>query len=99
MRYITVGLIPNFKTVDLKTEDLEQYLGEYSSPTFPLKITITNDTSKLFAQATGQSAFPLEATEKDCFEFSTAGIKLKFEPAKKEMELNQAGRKFILTKK
>jgi D-alanyl-D-alanine carboxypeptidase len=91
--------IPNFKTIEVKTEDLDQYLGEYSSPTFPLKITLTKDGSKLFAQATGQSAFPLDATEKDCFEFSTAGIKLKFQPAKKEMELNQAGRKFILTKK
>ena len=91
--------IPTFNTIELKAEDLEQYLGEYSSPTFPLKITITKENSKLFAQATGQSAFPLDATEKDCFEFIAAGIKLKFEPTKKEMELNQAGRKFTLTKK
>ncbi len=91
--------IPSFKTIELKTEDLDQYLGEYSSPTFPLKITIVKDGSKLFAEATGQPTFPFDATEKDCFEYVTAGIKLKFTPKNKEMEINQSGKKFILTKK
>ncbi|MBP4143227.1 beta-lactamase family protein [Flavobacterium sp. P4023] len=91
--------IPNFKTIELKTEDLDQYLGEYSSPTFPLKITIVKDKTKLFAEAPGQPTFPFDATEKDCFEFVSAGIKLKFTPENKEMEINQSGKKFILTKK
>ena len=91
--------IPNFNTIELTTEDLEQYLGEYSSPTFPLKITITKENSKLIAQATGQSEFQLEPTQKHTFEFTNAGIKLIFNPDSKQMELNQAGRKFILTKK
>ena len=91
--------IPNFKTIELKTEDLDKYLGEYSSPTFPIKITIIKEKSKLFAQATGQPTFPFEATDKDCFEFVSAGIKLKFIPENKEMEINQSGKKFMLTKK
>jgi D-alanyl-D-alanine carboxypeptidase len=93
--------IPSFKTIELKTEDLDQYLGEYSSPTFPLKISITKENSQLFAQATtGQeSPWQFDATEKDCFEYITAGIKLKFIPKNKEMEINQSGKKFVLTKK
>jgi D-alanyl-D-alanine carboxypeptidase len=91
--------IPNFKAIELKTEDLDQYLGEYSSPTFPLKISIIKENSKLFAEATGQPTFQFDATEKDCFEYVPAGIKLKFTPKNKEMEINQSGKKFILTKK
>ena len=91
--------IPNYKTIELKTEDLDQYLGEYSSLTFPLKISIIKENSKLFALATGQPTFSLDATEKDCFEIISAGIKLKFTPKNKEMEINQSGKKFTLTKK
>ncbi|TDE04814.1 serine hydrolase domain-containing protein [Flavobacterium sandaracinum] len=91
--------IPNFKTVTIKTEDLDPYLGEYSDVGFPMKITITKQDTKLFAQATGQSAFPLEATEKDTFEFKMAGIQLEFKPNEKQMILKQGGGKFTLTKK
>lgn len=91
--------IPTFNIIELKTEDLEQYLGEYSSFDFPLKISITKENQKIFAQATGQNAFPLEATEKDKFEFKTAGIKIEFNPIRNQMILIQAGKKFTLTKK
>ena len=90
--------IPKFKTIEVKTEDLDQYLGEYSSPTFPLKISIKKENTKLFAEATGQPTFVFDATEKDCFEYVPAGIKVKFIPKNKEMEINQSGKKFILTK-
>jgi hypothetical protein len=92
-------VIPTFKNFELKTEDLDPYLGEYSDAGFPMKITITKDNLKLFAQATGQSAFPLEATEKDKFEFLAAGIKLEFNPNEKQMILKQGGGSFKLTKK
>ena len=78
---------------------MDKYLGEYSSTDFPLKITITKENLKLFAQATGQSSFPLDATEKDKFEFLAAGIKLEFNPTENQMILNQGGRKFTLAKK
>lgn len=92
-------VIPTFKNIELKTEDLDPYLGEYSDAGFPMKIKITKDNLKLFAQATGQSAFPLEATEKDKFEFLAAGIKLEFKPNEKQMILKQGGGAFKLTKK
>ena len=88
--------IPTFKIIALKTEELDQYLGEYSSPDFPLKITVTKDNLKLIAQATGQSAFPLDAIEKDKFEFLAAGLKLEFKPTENQMTLIQGGRKFVL---
>lgn len=91
--------IPTFDVIDLNTEDLDIYLGEYSSVEIPLKITITKDNKKLFAQATGQAAFPLNATEKDNFEFLPAGIKLEFKSTENQMILSQGGRKLTFTKK
>lgn len=90
--------IPTFETLALQSGDLDVYLGVYSSPTFPLKITVSKDKDVLMAQATGQSAFRLTAVAKDKFEFVPAGIVLDFNPSISEMTLNQAGRKFVLKK-
>lgn len=90
--------IPSFKSLNLTSEDLDQYLGEYSSPTFPLKITVYKKENVLFTQATGQSAFAVESIGKDIFEFKAAGIVLEFNPASKQMTIKQGGGKYILKK-
>lgn len=90
--------IPEFKTYDVSSEDLDKYLGIYASAQIPLKITITKENNTLIAQATGQSAFPLEATEKDKFKFDQASVLLEFNPAEKSMILKQGGGQFIFTK-
>ena len=89
---------PSATALSLKTEELDQYLGTYSSTQIPLKMTLTKDKTTLFAQATGQSAFPLEATEKDKFKFEAAGIKMEFNPEKNEMTLKQGGVSYLFTK-
>ena len=91
-------IIPSFKTITLKTEELDSFLGEYSSKDIPLKITITKDVATLIAQATGQSAFRLDALSENRFEFQAAGIILEFNVAKKEMTLKQGGREFLFTR-
>ncbi len=90
--------LPVFKNWVLKTEELDIYLGEYSSKDIPLKIRVTKKEKVLFAQATGQSAFPLQATEKDKFEFTTAGIVLEFDTEKKQMILKQGGGTYLFIK-
>jgi CubicO group peptidase (beta-lactamase class C family) len=90
--------VPQFKAYEVTAEDLDQYLGVYSSPQFPLKITITKDNNTLIAQATGQPSFPLEASGKDKFEFIPAGLVLEFNPAESSMILKQRGAQFTLTK-
>jgi hypothetical protein len=52
----------------------------------------------LISQATEQSPFPLEATEKDKFTFDPAGIKMEFNPDKNEMTLKQGGETVLFTK-
>jgi len=90
--------IPTFTTVSVKTEELDKYLGVYSSTQLPLKITITKDNTSLIAQATGQSSFPLEATGKDKFKFDQAGVVMEFNTDKNEMTLKQNGGVFLFTK-
>jgi len=90
--------IPTFKTIALKTEDLDQYLGVYASTQLPLKITVTKNGTVLTAQATGQSAFPLEASAKDMFKFDQAGVKMEFRPEKNEMILKQNGGEYLFSK-
>lgn len=90
--------IPDFKTYAVSAADLEAYLGVYSSKEIPLKITITKNENVLMAQATGQSAFALEATAKDKFKFDMAGVVLEFNPSENKMMLKQGGGAFTFTK-
>ncbi len=87
--------IPVFTTYQTTTEELDQYLGTYSSAQLPLKITVTKDKNNLVAQATGQSAFALEATARGKFRYIQAGIIMEFDPANKTMILKQGGGQFL----
>ena len=89
---------PTFNTYDVAADVLMQYAGEYASKEMPLKITITPKEKKMFAQATGQSSFELEAMEKDKFRFLPAGIIMEFNPAKHELILKQGGGSYLFTK-
>jgi len=83
--------IPEFTTYELTDEDLDRYLGVYSSKQLPLKMTITKEHNQLFGQGTGQPSFPLEAVGKDKFEFKQAGVVLEFNPTDNTMILRQGG--------
>jgi pimeloyl-ACP methyl ester carboxylesterase len=58
--------------------ELERFVGEYVlAPTF--SITITRDGDKLFAQATGQPAFHLQAESATRFSLKVVDAQLEFE--------------------
>ena len=86
--------IPDFKTFEVTLEDLDKYTGVYASAQIPIKITVTRENKTLVAQGTGQSSFPLEATEKDKFKFEQAGIIMEFIPGTNTMILRQGGGQF-----
>jgi len=83
--------IPIFKTYSVTDSELNKYVGVYSSKQIPIKITITKANGILMGQGTGQPSFPLEATEKDKFEFEPASIIMEFNPNRKTMILKQSG--------
>lgn len=84
-------------SVKVDVEDLDIYLGVYAAPDFPLKVSISKNESGLIGQATGQSAFPLEAYEKDKFRFEQAALTMQFLPGESKMILRQGGQEFELT--
>ncbi len=90
--------IPEFSGFEASEDDLESYEGIYSSPMIPLKITITTEKGKLMAQATGQPAFPLEATARHEFSFPAASVVIEFNPSEKSLILKQGGGQFKFTR-
>lgn len=88
--------IPQF--IVLTPDQLDKYVGVYSSSEFPLKITISRKGSSLKAQATGQSEIPLEPTAQDEFTFEPAKIEMKFNPLNNEMTLKQGPGNYVLVK-
>lgn len=90
--------VPDFTSVSVSQEDLQKLTGVYASAQIPLKIEVRAKDGQLFAQATGQNEFPLDAKSATVFGFDTAGIELVFKPEKGEMTLNQSGMSFLFTK-
>ena len=90
--------IPVFSSYRTTPDQLETYVGVYASEAVPLKLTVMTDGGTLMAQATGQSAFPLEATAEDIFKFDPAGVVLEFDPAAHTVLLKQNGAQFLFTK-
>lgn len=90
--------IPEFKTIQLTSADLDKYLGTYATTSLPLKLAITKEDNRLIAQATGQQALPLDAADKDIFTFERAGIVMEFNPAEQTLLLKQGGGEFLFKK-
>ena len=90
--------IPDFKALVLTQAELDQYTGNYASTQIPIKIAISKTGNSLTAQATGQSAFNLDAAGNHQFKFAPAGITLIFDPAKQQMTLKQGPGTYLFTK-
>jgi len=90
--------LPEFNKVKLTAKDLEKFLGTYASEEIPPKIIISKEGSTLLAQATGQSAFPLEPSSENTFVFEQAGVKIEFKTETEEMILIQGGKEFLFRK-
>lgn len=90
--------IPGFKTFNVSENELQQYVGVYSASGILVKFNIFIENKQLMAQATDQSAFPLEPTSKNNFTFDAAEITVAFEPAKKQFVISQSGTATVFTK-
>ncbi|WP_223671252.1 serine hydrolase domain-containing protein [Kangiella shandongensis] len=83
--------------VPLKT--LEQYTGTYASDSFHLKLQVMIKDEELYAQATGQPAFPLTAVNQTTFKFDMADIVIEFNTEETQLTITQRGKPRVMTKK
>jgi len=95
------GLLPELSEHEkyrITDEDLDKYLGIYSSEQIPLKIAITKSNGNLIGQFTEHIFILFEAIEKDKFMYKPSGIILEFNLTDKTMVFIQGTRKFNLIK-
>lgn len=90
---------PNFTTKNVSESILKSYEGDYTSKKVPLSLKVMVKDGKLFAQATGQDEFPLDAVSDTKFEFLPARITMEFEPLNNIMKFEQGGLKYTFTRK
>lgn len=91
--------IPDFVPAALLSpEEMQAFTGVYSTTSFPLKLTIFLEGSKLLGQGTGQPAFPLEATGPKMFKYEPAGLTIEFDPENSMLILKQSGMRFEMKK-
>ncbi|MCU1285439.1 MAG: hypothetical protein JWO13_1789 [Acidobacteriales bacterium] len=90
--------MPSFEAVNVSPEVLDKYVGVYSNPEVPVKFTITRDGATPYAQPTGQSSYPLEATAQDKFKIEPPGIVMEFDALKNQMLLKRRGVDKVFTK-
>lgn len=89
--------IPTFTTIDLSSNELEKFLGDYSSEDIPLKINIKKIGDKLIAN-NGKSDLELSTVSKNSFRYDPKGILFVF-PSVNSMIFSQNGMTFKFTKK
>ena len=90
--------IPTFDPVVVSPDVLDRYVGVYSPPGAPVKLTITRRGGTLYFQPPGeQSAVPLEATAQDKFKIDP-GIFFEFDAAKGEMRVRRPGGERVFLK-
>ena len=81
--------IPTFDAFDVSPEVLDRYVGVYSIPGTPAKVTVTRDGATLYFQPAGQSAVPIEATAEDKFKIEPFVV-FEFDAAKREMTIDSS---------
>ncbi len=78
--------------------NLDAYLGTFSNPAVPVKLTFTDNDGVLTLEITNNPPLPLEEMGKDQFGFEQAGISMKFAEDKKSLTLHVNDKDIPFTK-
>lgn len=74
--------LPNYKTILIKPEYLDQYLGKYSSKRAPYSLVFTKNDGQLVVNFTdNNSSLPLEATSLTIFTHDRYDLTFNFDPS------------------
>jgi CubicO group peptidase (beta-lactamase class C family) len=90
--------IANYTSVAVAPAELDTYTGTYTCSQPAMQLKVIQQKGKLYAQATGQSPFPLDAVTTHTFKFDAAGIVIEFLENKQGLNLKQGGGTYVFTK-
>ena len=79
-------------------ENLEGYIGEYKSASFPMSVSIIEENGDLVAIAEGQPKLNLSNEGNGKFTFDEAGLEIQFDSEKNGFEMNISGQIFEFEK-
>ena len=79
-------------------ENLEGYVGEYKSASFPMSVSIIEENGDLVAIAEGQPKLNLSNEGNGKFTFDEAGLEIQFDSEKNGFEMNISGQIFEFEK-
>lgn len=90
---------PEFSDFVPDSADLDAYEGTYVSEEIGLSMIIKREEQALTAQIVGQASFPLEAIERDRFQYEVVGVVIEFDRENSSLTLKQLGNSIELKKK
>ena len=89
--------IPTFEPIAVSPDVLDKYVGVYSSPGAPMKVTITRKDGQLLVQPGNESPTAAEATADNIFQLAGGRLVLEFDAAQKQMTVKRGGRVTVFT--
>lgn len=89
--------VPTFEAFGVSTDVLDRYVGVYSIPGTPARVTISRRDATLYFQPANQAAVPIEATAENQFKIEPF-VAFEFDAAKGELTITRAGQKRVFTK-
>ncbi|MEN0050956.1 MAG: hypothetical protein AAF806_28080, partial [Bacteroidota bacterium] len=82
------------KVEEASNENLDQYLGVYTSDELPIDLTISKEGDQLIGQGEGQPNFKLTAKGDHVFTNDEIGLTITFMPEEGKMSFEQGGASF-----
>jgi hypothetical protein len=89
--------IPDFDSMAISEEILDQYVGVYTRPEAP-KFTIKRNGSTLVMQMADRPASPLEPITENKFKLHNTPIQIIFDVANKKMTMKRPAGEMVFTK-
>jgi CubicO group peptidase (beta-lactamase class C family) len=89
--------VPSLEAFKVSADVLDRYVGNYTIPGTPARMSITRDGETLFIQPGQQGRVPLEATAENTFQIAP-GVTVEFDAAREQMTIKRPQGEQVFTK-
>ena len=89
--------VPSLEAFNVSPDVLDRYVGVYTIPGTPARMSVIRDGGTLFLQPAGRDRVPLEATAEDKFQLAP-GVTIEFDAAQDQMTIKRPQGERVFTK-